>query len=134
MKRILLVLAALAFTAAPAMAAPGYPPPKHPAPVVRLHHPPAPPPHLHRPPPPPPAAYHHQALLHGDVGTATYHARDCEYYRVRGPRAEFNSVREAEEAGYRPCRICEGREGVATAKRHHRPPKWKKPPKHRHDR
>ena len=132
MKRILFALAALAFAAAPALAAPGYPPPKHPAPVAGPHHPPPPPPHFHKPPPPPPASYRTQALLYGDVETATYHARDCQYYRVRGPIAEFGSVREAEEAGYRPCKICKGREG--EARRHHRPPRWKKQPKHRYDR
>ncbi len=107
MKRILPALAVLAFFAAPLQAAP--------------HHPPKAPPHVSRPlhQPPPPHVHHH-APLHGNVMSKTYHARDCEFYDGKGRIVAFPGPREAERAGFRPCKICEGKEGVATAKRQHR--------------
>ncbi len=49
-----------------------------------------------------------------------YHARDCEYYNSKAKKMEFASAREAERAGFRACKICEGKEGVATQKKQHR--------------
>ena len=143
MKRILLALAVLAFTATSAPAAPftGYPTtPPPPAPVQKPYLPPRPVPPAVKPAPAPmhvpgamhrpapaPRAGHHQAALHGNVMSKVYHARDCEYYNIKGKVVEFSSPREAERAGFRACKICEGKEGVATQKKMQRKDKM-----HRH--
>ncbi len=62
-------------------------------------------------------AYKQQMPLHGNVSSKVYHASDCEYYNSKGATAEFANAREAEKAGYHACKICEGKEGVATGKK-----------------
>ncbi len=57
--------------------------------------------------------------LHGNLASKIYHASDCEYYASKGATASFATARQAENAGFRACKVCEGREGVATAKRQH---------------
>ncbi len=56
-------------------------------------------------------------VLHGDPDSKIYHAYDCRHYGSKSATAEFATAKEAEKAGYRPCRICEGKEGAASAKR-----------------
>ncbi len=53
--------------------------------------------------------------LHGNTVSKVYHAADCEYYMCKTCSAEFASARQAEAAGYHACKVCEGKEGVATA-------------------
>jgi len=65
-------------------------------------------------------------MLHGNVESKIYHASDCQYYDSKSATAKFATAREAEKAGFRPCKVCEGKEGVATAKRQesqNQPPK-----------
>ena len=69
----------------------------------------------HHPAPLPAPAHHHKAL-HGNTLSKIYHASDCEFYNGRGHMVEFASARQAEAAGFRACKICEGREGVAPHK------------------
>ncbi len=147
MKRILLAFAILAFaaTSSPAAPQPGLPSSKQPvmvskpyqqpvpspaarlqpAPGVKSYHQPAQAPGYHHPAPavrphhqPPQPPIHHHAVLHGNVMSKVYHARDCDYYNSKGAKTSFASAREAERAGFRACKICEGKEGVATEKKH----------------
>ncbi len=146
MKRILLAFAILAFaaTSSPAAPQPGLPSSKQPvmvskpyqqpvpspaarlqpAPGVKSYHQPAQAPGYHHPAPavrphhqPPQPPIHHHAVLHGNVMSKVYHARDCDYYNSKGAKTSFASAREAERAGFRACKICEGKEGVATGKK-----------------
>ena len=102
MKRILLSLAILALTAT---AAPAAKQPvvdfdlQQPAQGVRMNK--------------------QQMPLRGNVTSKIYHASDCEYYGSKAATAEFANVREAEKAGYHACKVCEGKEGVATTKKQH---------------
>ena len=57
--------------------------------------------------------------LHGNMASKIYHASDCEYYGSKAATASFATARQAEQAGFRACKVCEGREGVATSKREH---------------
>lgn len=61
-----------------------------------------------------------QMPLRGNVSSKIYHASDCEYYGSKAATAEFANAREAEKAGYHACKVCEGREGVATTKKQQR--------------
>ena len=55
--------------------------------------------------------------LHGNTVSKVYHAADCEYYMCKTCSAEFTTASQAEAAGYHACKVCEGKEGVATANR-----------------
>ena len=55
------------------------------------------------------------APLRGNVNSKIYHAADCEHYTCRTCNAVFRTAGDAEKAGYRPCKVCKGKEGVATA-------------------
>ena len=116
-KIFLSALAALALTVTTAQAdslhkvlAPGH---GHGKPVmqepVRPHH-----------PAPIPGPMHRHKMLHGNVASKIYHANDCDYYSVKGRTLEFADARQAERAGFRACKFCEGKEGVATAKKEQR--------------
>ena len=66
-------------------------------------------------PAPQPLAGRH--VLRGNPDSRIYHAYDCQYYDSKSATVEFATARAAEMAGYRPCKVCEGREGAASAKR-----------------
>ena len=55
--------------------------------------------------------------LHGNPDSKIYHAYDCQYYDSKSATEEFATAKAAEKAGYSPCKVCEGKEGVANAKR-----------------
>ncbi|MBO4317793.1 MAG: hypothetical protein J5855_05915 [Mailhella sp.] len=55
--------------------------------------------------------------LHGNTDSKVFHAWDCFHYKCTACTAVFNSAHDAEMAGYHACRVCEGTDGVATAKR-----------------
>ncbi len=56
-----------------------------------------------------------QMPLHGNTSSKVYHAADCEHYMCKTCTAQFATARQAEAAGFHACRVCEGKEGVATA-------------------
>ena len=64
-----------------------------------------------------PAASTKHHVLRGNPDSKIYHAYDCQYYDSKSATEEFATAKAAEKAGYRPCKVCEGKEGVATAKR-----------------
>ena len=55
--------------------------------------------------------------LLGNPAAKVYHARGCRYYDPKSATVGFADAREAEKAGYRACRICEGKEGTSAAAR-----------------
>ena len=114
MKRILLSLAFLALAAMPAYAA------NTKAPVTDFFQQQPVQAPAYRQPAPGIKGYQQYAPLHGNVQSKVFHASDCEYYNSKSATAEFANAREAQKAGYHACKICEGKEGVATAKKQQR--------------
>ncbi|MBP3731543.1 MAG: hypothetical protein J6I40_08765 [Mailhella sp.] len=60
-------------------------------------------------------AYQQQKPLHGNSNSKIYHASDCEHYNAKSCTVQFATAAEAEKAGYHACKVCGGKEGVATA-------------------
>ncbi|MBO4368715.1 MAG: hypothetical protein J5803_01245 [Desulfovibrio sp.] len=54
-------------------------------------------------------------VLHGNTESKIYHAFDCEHYNCKTCTQTFTSQRQAESMGYRPCSLCKGQEGYASA-------------------
>ncbi len=104
MKRILLSLAILALTATAAPAADAK------APVTFKDF-------LQQQPTQSTRAHRQQMPLHGNTSSKVYHASDCEHYTCKTCTAEFATAGQAEAAGFHACKVCEGKEGVATANR-----------------
>ncbi len=46
--------------------------------------------------------------LHGNAKSYIYHNSSCRYYNCKNCVVIFSSRREAEEAGFRACKVCGG--------------------------
>lgn len=55
-------------------------------------------------PQPKPAA---EAAYRGNTNTHKFHQRSCRYFHCPNCTAKFETRREAIDAGYRPCGVCD---------------------------
>lgn len=47
-----------------------------------------------------------ETIYHGNQKSYVYHAPDCRYYNCKNCTIELKSKSEANEKGFRPCKIC----------------------------
>ncbi|MBQ7584678.1 MAG: hypothetical protein IJU40_00310, partial [Desulfovibrionaceae bacterium] len=45
-------------------------------------------------------------IYHGNVKSKIYHKKICKYYNSKDSTAVFYTKQSAEDAGFRPCKIC----------------------------
>jgi len=45
---------------------------------------------------------------HGNVTSRIYHNARCKYFNCKKCTVVFKSAQEAQQAGYRPCKVCKG--------------------------
>lgn len=48
----------------------------------------------------------HSKPYSANSSTKVYHNKECRYFDCNACTVEFDSVEEAEKAGYKPCRLC----------------------------